>query len=377
MNDVPRQPISCWRAGLPARRRSGPAAALCGLGRARGARTAAPSAAGPGLCREHLPGRSGGCSVVSPAVPVELPGRSQLLATRAEAAGPPAPGEEPSQAPRGSPLGPVAAVLRRPRAASRAGRATRPPPAASAPTSLTWAGARGHLGPRQGPNGARGAAGGTGEALRGGGGRVPVQRHRRRSASRGRSNPALPRLLCACAVPRPPLPSPPSTSRRGACALLHTGPHGAARMRTAPARPLPPRRTPPERGDAERGRALLSGPRPGGAPGGSPDRCRPPEPRGATGPEPASGAEVRGGAGRAVSDKRLSQWERPSAGHAPTGRCWRLIGCGEGWGAGLAAGLVRGPRERPGTGVRGGEGTERANPNPSPNPNLNPNSNPK
>lgn len=95
---------------------------------------------------------------------------------------------------------------------------------------------------RQGPNGARGAAGGTGEALRGGRGRVPVQRHHRSAASRGRSNPALPLLFCACAVPRPPLPL------LGACALLRTVPHSAARMRSAPARPLPPRRTPPERG---------------------------------------------------------------------------------------------------------------------------------
>lgn len=46
MSDVPRQPISCLGAGLPARPRSGPAAAPCGLGRARDARPAAPRTEG-------------------------------------------------------------------------------------------------------------------------------------------------------------------------------------------------------------------------------------------------------------------------------------------------------------------------------------------
>lgn len=227
MSDVLRQPISCLGAGLSASRLSGPAAALCGLGRARGARPAAPSAAGPGLCREHLPGRSGGCSVVSPAVPVEPPGLSQLLATRAEAAG---------------------------------------PPAASGPERCSGS-CGGHR---------RGAAGRPGP----GPGTAAPPRRRQQGALQPRPPPALLRLRSAAPAPPPP-------------GRMRTAPHRASQRRAHAQCPRPPPPAPshppgarrPPGGDAERGRALLSGPRPGGAPGGSPHRYGPKaEPRGRSRP---------------------------------------------------------------------------------------------
>lgn len=71
-------------------------------------------------------------------------------------------------------------------------------------------------------------------------------------------------------------------------------------MRTAPLLPPPTLPHPPGRsaGDVEGAPALLSGPRPGGAPGDPRRRCQP-GPRGRAGKDadPPSDAEVRGGVG--------------------------------------------------------------------------------
>lgn len=98
-------------------------------------------------------------------------------------------------------------------------------------------------------------------------------------------------------------------------------------MRTASLLPPPTLPHPPgaaqERGgglagDEEGARGLLSGPRPGGAPGDPRRRCQPgPRGRGGKDPNPPPAAEVRGGVGQAVSDARLSQWESSLPGPAP------------------------------------------------------------
>lgn len=97
-------------------------------------------------------------------------------------------------------------------------------------------------------------------------------------------------------------------SRHGACApcpravqpTLLAQPRGAVRMRTAPLLPPPTLPHPPGRSpdDVEGIPGLLSGPRPGGAPGDLRHRCQPGL-RGRAGKDadPQSGAEVRGGEG--------------------------------------------------------------------------------
>lgn len=109
-------------------------------------------------------------------------------------------------------------------------------------------------------------------------------------------------------VDRRALAPPPSRMR--------SPPHTASRRRAHARCPLPPSRTPrlgpgarwPLGGDAAGGRGLLSGPRTGGAPGHPLRRCRLGPRRGVgNSPDPPPTAEVRGGAGQAVSDARFRQ----------------------------------------------------------------------